>query len=146
MVINGIFKMSLKERICQKIFKCNLSASVEYHAGGFFVRKRAGYLIFDKKNKALFFEKDEGLHPNDNKYDLLIKELSHQPDVLLYEVASLSDNIVVLSNNDKQMKIMPSVFIESIVEETLTEIIVDNIDRNVRVFNFVYAIEENSEL
>lgn len=138
--------MSLKERVNQKIFKCYLSTSVEYHAGGFFIRKRAAYLIFDRKNMVSLFEREEGLHPNDNKYDLLIKELPNQRDILLYEVSSFSDNILKLSNNDKQMKIMPSVFIENIVQESLTEILVDNLNGTTQVFNYVYAIDEGIQI
>ena len=42
----------LKDRVIDKIFKKNIDSDVEYHAGGFFVRKKVEYLFFIDKNPA----------------------------------------------------------------------------------------------
>jgi len=134
--------MKLIERVKNKVFKSNLSCSVEYHAGGFFVRKQVAYLIFTNTNNVLFYEREEGLHPNDNNYILLINEVVNKNKGIVYEVSQPKDSIneIKLICKDETLLIMPSVFIENLIEENLTEIIVDKIKGKQNIFDFVFNI------
>jgi hypothetical protein len=132
--------MSLLQRIKNKIFKCNISSSVEYHARGFFIRKKVAYLFFTEKDIAYYFEREEGLHPNDNNYSLLICEIESREDKSIFELSSVIDNILKLTNKENQMQLMPSIFIENVIQENLTEIIVDKLNGTTQIFTHVYTI------
>lgn len=127
------------DRIKNKIFKCNLSSLVEYHSGGFFVRKQVAYLVFSNTNTAVFYQREEGLHPHDSNYDFLLHEIINKEKALLYEVSQPNPNINILnvSNSNNKFLLMPSIFIENVVKENLTEIILDKLDNKTQIFYLV---------
>jgi len=131
--------MNLQERVKNKIFKCNLNCTVEYHAGGFFIRKQVAYLIFTE-TLCYFFEREEGLHPSDNNYQLLINELQNKKGLIEYEITGSGDNILILSNSNLDIKVMPSIFIENVELKNLTELLLDKQNGGTQIFNHVYSI------
>lgn len=135
--------MKLIDRVKNKIFKSNLTASVEYHAGGFFVRKQVLYLIFTAQNTAFLYQREEGLHPNDNNYKLLYNQIIDDNKIAIYNVAEpkTNDDLLYLLNNGKELRCMPSIFIENINTEYLTEIILDKWEEKAHVFNLVFTID-----
>lgn len=129
--------MNLKIRITNKIFKSYLNSSIEYHAGGFFVRKKAVYLIFFTDDEVYYYEREEGLHPNDNKYDKL-EELQENEVVQSFKLSMINDNMLVMLKSNQRILIVPSIFIENLAYENLTEILVDWGDNKTQIFNCVY--------
>lgn len=130
--------MDFIRRVENKIFKTYLHSSIEYHAGGYFVRKLAQYLIIVKE-VAYIYEKEEGLHPNDNNYDLLVKEIINSKSSKLFIVTFFQNNILKLSNKDDEFKLIPSIFIENILTDSLTELLLDT-QNSTKIFFFISEI------
>jgi hypothetical protein len=139
--------MNLIDRVKNRIFKCNLGVSVDYHAGGFFVKKQVAYIIFTANNSALIYQREEGLHPNDNNSnnEILLSDVSNEKNEISYAVCQPNTNINVLqlSNNEKKILCMPSIFIENVNMIDLTEIVLDKFDVHTRIFNLVSIIDKN---
>lgn len=135
----------LVDRIKNTIFKSYKDASIEYHAGGFFIRKRAQYLIFTD-NAVIFYEREEGLHPNDNNYELLLEGLRDKNNLYQTgEVISLGENMLEIRVvNNKHMRLMPSIFIENILRDELSEIILDRRDENITIYTLVKSVVDTS--
>lgn len=135
--------MNLIDRVKKKVFKSFKDVSVEYHAGGFFIRKHALYLVFKSNDTVIFNEREEGLHPDDNNYDLLIKSLEGgSTQYEIGEITSISDNVlkILVRNTKDYMMLMPSIFIENVVQEDLSEVVLDKRDGQVIVYTLVYTL------
>lgn len=128
----------LKDKIINKIFKSYCSSSVEYHAGGVFVRKKAVYLVFLSSTNIYYLERDEGLHPKDNDYVFLLSNLNKIKKEK-FEIIKSYSNILRLKST-KEICIVPSIFIESAEQEKLSEILVDWGENKTTIFNLVYTI------
>jgi len=129
--------MELLQKIKCNLFKAYKHCSVEYHAGGFFVRKVALYIFFDTENYFILFERNEGLHPNDNNYNKLIEDVNnidHNKHILI----NANSNLLTYKREDKSIQIMPSIFNEQFPTETITEILVDWNDGTNQIFQLVY--------
>lgn len=126
--------MEVQLRVKHNLFKSYRNSSVEYHAGGYFVRKEAMYLFFDSENSLILFERNEGLYPDD--YTKLLEDLqnkNHNKYVLL-----ANSNLLKYKKEDKFIQIMPSIFNEQFSTETVTEILVDWEDGTTQLFQLVY--------
>ncbi|MPR35903.1 hypothetical protein [Salmonirosea aquatica] len=128
--------MNLEQRVINKIFKSYIGSSIEYHAGGYFVRKKAAYLIFESNNTVYYLEKEEGLHPNDNRYDKLAENLR---DAKLFEFFSVNSHILSFSNSEVKALILPSIFIENLDHQSLTELLIDWGNNNTQIYHYVYG-------
>lgn len=128
----------LKDRVVNKVFKSYSSSSVEYHAGGFFVRKNAVYLVFLPNMDVYYFEREEGLHPKDNDYSFLLSNL-YKIEKEKFEICQNSSNVVRLKS-EKVIRLVPSIFIESVEKEELSEILIDWGENKTQIFNLVYTI------
>ena len=120
--------MILIDRVPGKIYKSNIQVTIEYHAGGFFVKKQVSYLLFYDKKMAELFQREEGVHPNDNNLDMLIKHTSIIQGKEKYSVSQPSQgvNILKLANESLELYCMPSIFIENVMNDGPSEIVVDN--------------------
>ena len=139
--------MDLIDKVKNKIFKSYADVSVEYHAGGFFVRKHALYLVFKANDTVFFLEREEGLHPDDNKYDLLVKILeTDNGQYQMGKVSAMTNNILQISSKDNKdnMRLMPSIFIEGVVQNDWSEILLDKRNGEVILYNHVYTIAETN--
>lgn len=113
----------LKDRVVNRVFKSYSSSSVEYHAGGFFVRKNAVYLVFLSSMDVYYFEREEGLHPKDNDYSFLLSNLD-KIEKEKFEIIENSSNVLILKS-EKEIRLVPSIFMESVEQEKLSEILID---------------------
>ena len=128
----------LKDKIINKVFKSYSSSSIEYHAGGGFVRKKAVYLVFLSNMDIYYFERNEGLHPKDNDYVFLLSNLDKRKKEK-FEIIKNYSNLLRL-RSVKEICVVPSIFIESAEEEKLSEILVDWGENKTTIFNLVYTI------
>lgn len=131
----------LKNRIANRVFKSYSSSSVEYHAGGFFVRKNAIYLIFLSSMDVYYFEREEGLHAKDNDYSFLLSSLDKIKKEK-FEIIQTSSNVLTLKS-EREIRLVPSILIESVEQEKLSEILIDWGENKTLIFNLVYNISEN---
>jgi len=91
--------MEFLDKIKGQLFKSYKNALVEYHAGGFFVRKQAIYIYIDSHNNLVLLNMKEGQHPFDSDYSrLLLEDLSHKECVLGF--ASVKGNLASFTNED----------------------------------------------
>ena len=132
--------MDFLGRSKNKLYKTYKNCSVEYHAGGFFVRKVAMYVFFQPNDSLIFLEKNEGLHPFDNEYcRLQSEELTNGKT---FKLNDFTNNVATFSDSLNEMKIMPSVFSENYSDKNISELLVDFGNRNVQVFFLVYDFSE----
>lgn len=115
--------MNFLDRSINKLYKSYKKCSVEYHAGGFFIRKHALYFFVQSNDRVIFIEKQEGLHPFDNDYYKFLSEDLIKGKIFILK--SITNNIATFNDGMNEIKIMPSVFSENITENTITEILVD---------------------
>ncbi|QFZ53924.1 hypothetical protein FEZ18_03450 [Oceanihabitans sp. IOP_32] len=134
----------LKDRVVNRVFKSYSSSSVEYHAGGFFVRKNAVYLVFLSSMDVYYFEREEGLHPKDNDYSFLLSNLD-KIEKEKFEIIENSSNVLILKS-EKEIRLVPSIFMESVEQEKLSEILIDWGENKTLIFNLVYTMSGNFRL
>jgi len=117
----------LIDRIKNTIFKTILTVEVDYHAGGFFIRKTASYFVFTSGYEAIQFEREEGLHPYDNNYEILLSQIIKEKKGTNYAVTQPNRdvNILKLQNVQEEILCMPSVFLENVNGGYLTELVID---------------------
>jgi hypothetical protein len=115
--------MNFLDRSINKLYKTYKECIVEYHAGGFFIRKIALYIFIKNNNSLIVVEKNEGLHPFDNEYPKLISEEFIKGK--LFRLNYVSNNIATFSDGIIEVKVMPSVFAENYNDKKLTELLVD---------------------
>jgi|SRR5690606_7531059 len=136
--------MELTNRLKHKLFKCYKGFSVEYHAGGFFIRKEALYIFFDSTNTLILLEKKEGLHPYDSDYSRLISnELTS--DGNRFDLSNSNNNLAAYKSGADEIKIMPSIFSENMNDKEITEIVVDWGNDKVLIFHLI-DLKESSNL
>lgn len=136
--------MKLIERVRNTIFKCNLEAVVDYHAGGFFVKKEVSYLIFLHDDQGIFYTRNEGSHPKDYDYENLLVEAQKDKKSIAFKVyqPKMEVNLIELSGEGIEIKCMPSNFIENVKTHELNEILVDNRSNNrVNIFDSVFCFK-----
>lgn len=134
--------MDFLNRVNNKLFKAYKKCSVEYHAGGFFVKKDAMYIFIEPNNSLLFLEKSEGLHPFDNDYSKLISdELSIKGK--RFELSNLNNNIATYKSGVDEIKILPSIFTENFNERELTELLLDWRNDKAQIFSLAYDVSKS---
>lgn len=131
--------MNFLNRVSNKLYKSYRNCSVEYHAGGFFVRKDAMYVFLESEKILIFFEKNEGLHPFDNNYSKLISdEISIKGK--RFELINLNNNIASYKSDNDEIKILPSVFNENFNDKDLTEVLIDWGNDRTQIFHIAYDV------
>jgi hypothetical protein len=133
--------MDFLGRSKNKLYKFYKNCSVEYHAGGFFVRKVAMYVFFQTNDSLIFLEKSEGLHPFDNEYfRLRSEELANGKT---FKLNNFTNNIATFSDDLNEIKIMPAVFSENYSDKKISELLVDFGNENVQIFFQVFDFSES---
>ncbi|MFY9307572.1 MAG: hypothetical protein WAQ28_00845 [Bacteroidia bacterium] len=138
--------MEIIERLKNRIYKNYSSASVEYHAGGFFIRKDAIYIQFNSNHCLLFLERKEGLHPNDSVYSELFNKTKNLGKINEFKLESVTENLLIYKSADREIKVMPSIFIENINNEKITEVLIDFGKSETMIFFYVYSEAEDNTL
>jgi len=135
--------MGFLKRANNKLFKAYKKCSVEYHVGGFFVRKEAIYVLLKSDNSLIVIDKKEGLHPYDNDYTKLLSE-----ECVIkgkkFELSNFNNNIATYKNSVGEIKILPSVFSENFNDTELTELIVDWGNDNAQIFSIAFDLSKSS--
>ena len=88
-------------------------------------------------------DREEGLHPDDNNYELLLREVINENKGVKYKVSlpKANDDFLKLSNNEKELLCMPSIFMENVKMKDLTEIVLDKLAKKTLIFNLVSIIK-----
>jgi hypothetical protein len=132
--------MDFLSRSKNKLYKTYENCSVEYHAGGFFIRKAAIYIFFQTNDSLIFLERNEGLHPFDNEYSkLFAKELINGKT---FRLIDSRNNVATYSADLGEIKIMPSVFEEHFNNKKVTELLVDFGKGKIQIFFLAFDISE----
>jgi hypothetical protein len=138
--------MNILNRIKNKVFKSNISINVDYHAGAFFIKKNVAYLIFGNDDSVILYYREEGLHPYDNDYEKLLDDLATKKENQAYAICqpNLENNLLKLTNNEKEILCMPSIFLENVNEDELTELLLDKLNGQRHIFTLVYVINKHT--
>jgi hypothetical protein len=118
--------MKLIDRVCNTLFKGNIRGHVDYHAGGFFVKKEVLYLLFLEKGEAILYNREEGGITIDNNSEILLNEIKKEGIAFNVIQPNETVNILKLFNGQQIILCMPSIFIENVQQQKLTEIILDD--------------------
>ena len=131
--------MNLIQRVKNKMFKCNISSVIDYHAGGFFIYKKVDYLIFSDTNTMQLFSRTEGNHPFDNNIEWILEDLAKDKEVLAFEIDQPNNNtnILRIRNRDREILLMPAIFSENVNKEVLSEVILDKFYDEPKIFTSV---------
>lgn len=91
-----------------------------------------------------YFEREEGLHPKDNDYSFLLSNLD-KIEKEKFEIIENSSNVLILKS-EKEIRLVPSIFMESVEQEKLSEILIDWGENKTLIFNLVYTMSGNFRL
>ncbi|WP_207426684.1 hypothetical protein [Pedobacter sp. SYSU D00535] len=116
------------ELIENKVFRCYTEVDVEYHAGVFFVRKEASYLFFKSSQKAVLYQRKEGGTPFDSDCHFFMREILEEKKGLEFEISHPQKDVPIfkLKSIHGECFFMPSSFMEYVLKNRITEILLDN--------------------
>ena len=115
--------MNLLSKISGKLFKANIRAEVDFHANGFFVKKDVSYLAFLTNGLIVTYNRTEGTHPYDTDLVMILDQISKGENVFEMEVAleNRNTNSIELKSGDATFICIPSIFIQNLDDNPLTE-------------------------
>ncbi|GHV17698.1 hypothetical protein FACS1894169_13330 [Bacteroidia bacterium] len=135
--------MDLIKELERKLFKFNVKISIDYHAGGFFVKKEVIY-IYIHIDKVYFLHREENGSPRDSNYEFIVEQIElklKEENMEVYSILQPDKNLNVLEllSDQKELFCVPSIFMENI-EGNISEIAVDNLKGNIQIYNHVYSV------
>lgn len=135
--------MNFSEKILGKLFKANVAAQIDFHANGFFVRKEVSYVAFFQNKGVIIYNRIEGLNPHDTDIKKVLDQMLTKENADTMEALTQGDNSNVLKFRHKGTYYMcvPSIFLQNLVEEPLTEIALKNQSTDeVLIYQLLYEI------
>lgn len=137
--------MELVKRLVGSVYKNNLSVSIEYHGGGYFVRKKVSYLYFRNDKEAKILVREEGLNPNDDNQKLLLQNLRLGQDSRTLSITNSSKESFITLLGDPKLHhyyCVPSIFSESASEKEITEILIDDrLENSQKCYHLICKLE-----